>query len=179
MGARSRLSGPSRVLGVAAALLLVATSASAFEALNGRVQAHGFFESQMRALSADYSEDWDVAQWYQVFNLELELDILPDGMGPIDLLSGFIRAEVRYDCVYSRGCGMFRSMNAYGDRSKSLPRRLSNARERTNYGTINNYAAINNLSGGIIRNWGAIGNDDNGTIDNDGESWPPVVVAEC
>ncbi len=117
-------------------MCVVASPAAAFEAFNGRVQAHGFFESQLRTLSADYSEDWDVAQWYQVFNLELEFDLLPDGGGPFDLLSGFIRAEVRYDCVYSSGCGMFRSINAYGDRSKSLPRRLSNARTRTDYGTI-------------------------------------------
>ncbi|MGH0036670.1 MAG: DUF1302 family protein [Myxococcota bacterium] len=114
----------------------VGAPAEAFEAFDGRFQAHGFFESQMRVMSADYAEDWDMAQWYQVFNLEVELDILPDGIGPIDMLSGYVRAEVRYDCVYSRGCGMFRGVNAYGDRSKSLPRRLSNARQRTAMGTI-------------------------------------------
>jgi hypothetical protein len=117
-------------------MLTLSAPAAAFEAFNGRVQAHGFFESQMRALNADYSEDWDVSQWYQVFNLELEVDLVQDSIGPIDLLSAYVRAEVRYDCVYSRGCGMFRSMNLYGDRSKSLPRRLLDADRVSQSGRI-------------------------------------------
>jgi len=128
----------TRALGVAAVVCAAAAGgpAGAFEALDGRVQAHGFYESQFRAISADYSEDWDVTQWYQVFNLELEVDILRDKVGPIDLMSGFVRAEVRYDCVYSRGCGMFRSINSFGDRAKSLPRRLNGANQLTLIGTI-------------------------------------------
>lgn len=101
------------------------------------MQAHGFFESQMRALNADFADEWDVAQWYQVFNLELEFDIINDEpLFIIDYLSAYARVEVRYDCVYSRGCGMFRSMNAYGDRSKSLPERLNGANARTAMGAI-------------------------------------------
>jgi len=117
----------SRVWLAGIAMLLGAAPAPAFEALDGRFQAHGFFESQMRAISADYSEDWDMTQWYQVFNLELELDFLPDPVGPIDILQGYVRIEARYDCIYSRGCGMLRSVNAYGDRARSLPRRLSDS----------------------------------------------------
>jgi len=113
------------------ALLVLASPARAFEALDGRVQAHGFFESQLRALNADFAEDWDVAQWYNVFNLELEFDILDDQIGPFDLISAYVRLEGRYDCVYSNGCGMFRSINAFGNDSKSLPRRLSNAESAT------------------------------------------------
>ena len=122
-------------------LFLVLTSlapsgAAAFEAFDGRLQAHGFYESQLRVMNADYSEDWDVTQWYQVFNLELELDLIDETVGIFDLLSAYVRAEVRYDCIYSRGCGMFRSMNTYGDRSKSLPRRLSNAEQNVASGEI-------------------------------------------
>ncbi|MEE2673664.1 MAG: DUF1302 family protein [Myxococcota bacterium] len=116
--------------------LLVSSQAAAFEAFDGRFQAHGFYEMQLRTLNADYSEDWDVTQWYHVFNLELEFDLLQDSVGILDLLSAYVRAEVRYDCIYSSGCGMFRSMNTYGDRSKSLPRRLANATSRTNSGEI-------------------------------------------
>jgi hypothetical protein len=123
-------------IGVLVAGSLSATPVAAFEALNGRIQAHGFFESQMRVISEDYNGQWDVAQWYNVFNLELEMDIIRDTWGPIDLLSAFVRAEVRYDCVYSRGCGMFRSVNTYGDRSKSLPDRLNDATHRTKHGAI-------------------------------------------
>ena len=81
-------------LAVALALATAFASAEAFafEALDGRIQAHGFFESQFRALNADFGEDWDVAQWYQVFNLELEFDILQDTIGPVDLVSGLSKA---------------------------------------------------------------------------------------
>ena len=129
-----------RALGLAALALLgtlvLSPPATAFEAFDGRFAAHGFFESQFRAISRDYSEDWDATQWYMVFNVELELDLVQDRIGPIDLLSAYVRAEVRYDCIYSRGCGMFRSMNAYGDRSKSLPRRLLEQDRVTHSGRI-------------------------------------------
>jgi len=127
-GGRSSHRGIERLRASALALVVASSfaagSAWGFDAFDGRLEAHGAFASQVRAMNADFSEDWDVTQWYNVFTLELEFDLIQDTVGPIDLLSGFIRAEVRYDCVYSRGCGMFRSMNAYGDRSKSLPRRL-------------------------------------------------------
>ncbi|MGH0037298.1 MAG: DUF1302 family protein [Myxococcota bacterium] len=90
----------------------------------------------MRAISADYAEQWDIVQWYQIFNLEVELDILPDGIGFIDSISGFVRAEVRYDCVYSRGCGTMRNVNTVGDRAKRLPRRLANGRENVAAGAF-------------------------------------------
>lgn len=130
---------PRQVAGRLAALVLsasIAPASNAFEAFDGRLQLHGFYESTIRSLNADYGEDWDVAQWYQILNLELELDLIQETVGPVDLLSVFVRAEVRYDCIYSRGCGMFRSMNAYGDRSKSLPRRLNNAVRVTHAGRI-------------------------------------------
>ena len=111
-------------LAAVVASTFAATSALGFEAFDGRLQAHGAFSSQLRAMNADYSEQWDVTQWYMIFNLEVELDLIRDTVGPIDLMSAFVRGEVRFDCIYSRGCGTFRSMNAYGNRSKSLPRRL-------------------------------------------------------
>jgi hypothetical protein len=110
--------------------------AEAFQALNGRFQAHGYVESQMRVLSEDYTDHWDVAQWYNILNLEFELDVLRNTWGPIDLLSAFVRVEARFDCIYSRGCGMFRSMNLYGDRGKSLPNRLNDATHGTKEGAI-------------------------------------------
>jgi len=111
-------------------------TAKAFEILDGRVEAHGFFESQLRALNEDFSEDWDVAQWYQVLNVEIEIDFIDDTWMGIDLLSAFVRLEVRYDCVYSGGCGMFESINTFGNDSQSLPRRLSNGNDEDSAGEI-------------------------------------------
>lgn len=111
-------------------------NANAFEMMDGRLEAHGFFESQLRVLNEDFSEDWDVAQWYQVLNIELELDLINDTWMGIDLLSAFVRLEVRYDCVYSHGCGMFRGINAYGNKAQSLPRRLSNGFDEDTAGEL-------------------------------------------
>ena len=107
------------------ALVVLAPQASAFEFFGGRLEAHGFFESQLRVLNEDFSEDWDVAQWYQVLDVEFDLNIIDDTWLGIDHLSAFVRLEVRYDCVYTHGCGMFRSINTYGNKAQSLPRRLS------------------------------------------------------
>jgi hypothetical protein len=132
-------SGRQAVLLVLAALwpaVLAAAPAASFELLDDRLQVHGFYEMQLRTLSADYSEQWDVAQWYHVLDVELELDILPDPIGPIDLVGAFVRLEGRYDCVYSRGCGLFRGIDAYGDRARRLPPRLNDADEADAAGVI-------------------------------------------
>ena len=100
--------------------LLAPTVAPALEAFDGRIQVHGFAEMQLRALDEHFEEQLDLAQWYNILNVELEFDILPDGWGPIDLLQAYVRLEGRYDCVWSRGCGMFRSVNTYGDDAQRL-----------------------------------------------------------
>jgi hypothetical protein len=66
---------------------------------------HGFGELQLRTYSKNFDEDyWVPGQWAHVLNLEFEADLVPDGIGPFDLISAFARVEVRYDCIYS-GCG--------------------------------------------------------------------------
>ncbi|MCH2162858.1 MAG: hypothetical protein MK085_13440, partial [Phycisphaerales bacterium] len=90
-------------------------------------------------MSKNWSDQFDVTQWYNVFNVELELDIAPDGFGPFDAVSAYVRAEVRFDCIYSRGCGIVEAINTYGNRSQDLPRRLNNAREMVAAGTINRF----------------------------------------
>jgi len=118
-------------------VLIIPTSrVDALDVFDGRVEVHGFFESQLRVLSDDLKEEYDLAQWYQVFNLEVEVDVLPDGWGPIDLLQAYVRLEARYDCVYSNGCGMFSGADTYGNDAKRLPTRLSSARSSTYHGAI-------------------------------------------
>jgi len=133
-----RLPSPTPLLlSVACGLALLASGpARALEALDGRFQAHGFYEMQLRTLSSGYTGQWDVSQWYNILDLELELDIAPDGIGPFDLLSGYARVEGRFDCIYSRGCGMFTGIDVYGDRARRLPERLNDAREITDVGAV-------------------------------------------
>jgi len=97
--------------------------------MEGKVQIHGYVESVMRAIQDDFNSDnkLDLTQWYNVLNLEFEFDIAPDGFGPFDLVSGFVRVEARYDCVWTRACGTMRSADTYGNRAKRLPERSSDA----------------------------------------------------
>ncbi|MDP7571122.1 MAG: hypothetical protein QF391_05900, partial [Myxococcota bacterium] len=111
--------------------------AEALEAFDGRIEAHGFVEIQVRGLDRSFEEEFDLSQWYNVLNVEVELDILPDGWGPFDLLQAYIRGEARYDCIYSGGCGMFPSVNTYGNRSRDLPMRLRDAVDEDYAGVIN------------------------------------------
>ena len=129
--------GLACALAALAAALSWAADARAFEAFDGRIQAHGFGEIQMRAIAQGYSEDLDLVQWYNVLSTELELDILPDGWGPFDLLQAYVRLEVRYDCVWKRGCGTMNGVDTYGDRARKLPRRLADARDQDFAGQIN------------------------------------------
>jgi hypothetical protein len=123
-------------LGALAVLASWAPEARAIEAFDGRLQIHGFGEIQTRALAQGYEQDLDLAQWYNVLSVEIEADILPDGWGPFDLLSSYVRLEGRYDCVWTRGCGTMRSADAFGDRANKLPRRLADAQDEDFGGQI-------------------------------------------
>jgi hypothetical protein len=120
----------------AAGMLLPASGARAIEALEGRVQLHGYTEMQVRALDDKFSQELDLSQWYNVLNLELEFDIAPDGFGPIDVMSAYVRAEGRYDAIYSQGFYMFPSVNTFGDNSQNLPRRLRDGESKQRGGVI-------------------------------------------
>ncbi len=113
-----------------AAALATPRASSALEFFDGRLEVHGFYEAQVRSLVRDYDlgDDWDLTQWWNVLNVEIESNIAPDGFGPFDLISGFTRVEVRYDCVWTRACTLFDGADAYGRRAERLPRRLIDAR---------------------------------------------------
>ncbi len=117
-----------------AVLTVLGAPAAALEFWDGRLAIHGFYGMQVRSIANnfDYQDGWDLTQWYHILNLEIEAEIAPDGFGPFDLISAFGRIEVRYDCVWTRGCGIFSSADTYGDRSKRLPKRLLDGR-RTGY----------------------------------------------
>ena len=130
---------PGRLALLAALLSCVASApATAFEFFEGRLQLHGFFESRFAAINDDFNDEWDLGQWASVLNLEAEVDIAPNGWGPFILLQAYARINVSYDCVWTRGCGVFSGAQVYGDRANKLPRtRLS--RER-----------LTGFSGGVI-----------------------------
>jgi hypothetical protein len=123
--ARSQLAlfGRSLVIAITAALAALAPPAEAFDFQDGRLQIHGYVEEQIRGIAEDFSwaDNLDLVQWYNILSVEAEYDFAPDGWGPFDVLSGFARIDVRYDCVWTRACGIFPSANAFGDRVAKLP----------------------------------------------------------
>jgi hypothetical protein len=118
------------VLCLIALAALVGRPAAAFEFADGRVAIHGYYEAQIRSIVRDFefSDDWDLTQWWNILALEVEWAVAPDGFGPFDTIDVFGRVEVRYDCVWTGGCSFFDSANTYGYNAQRLPKRLSDAR---------------------------------------------------
>jgi hypothetical protein len=135
-GRASRRSGAA----AAALVLLLPAAAGSVEFFDGRLQIHGFYEAQVRSIAKNYSptDNFDLTQWYNVLDLEVEAELAPDGWGPFDLISSFSRVEVRYDCVWTHACTLFDSANAYGHRSLfgKDPRRLLDGHRDGFTGTI-------------------------------------------
>ena len=68
-----------------------ALPACAIDLLDRSVQIHGFYEAQIRSLVRDYdiSDGWDLAQWWNVLDVEFEWAAAPDGFGPFDNVNVF------------------------------------------------------------------------------------------
>jgi hypothetical protein len=130
--------GPVRALPALLLALALPSGASAFEWADGRIDLHGYTELQLRWLSDGYdAHNWYQSQWANTLDLELELDLLRDGWGPIDLVSGFVRVEVRYECVFT-GCGIAGTHRYFGDRASRAPAR--NWRDGITTGFVGNVA---------------------------------------
>ena len=63
--------------------LAAAPAAEAVEIADGRVEVHGYYEAQIRSIVRDFefSDDWDLTQWWNILSLELEANVAPDGFG--------------------------------------------------------------------------------------------------
>jgi hypothetical protein len=123
----------TRALALAAAVVVMAglgTRSEAIEFFEGNLEIHGAYETQIRTIARDFrtSDGFDLTQWYNILNIEAEADFAPDGFGPFDVFQGFMRVEVRYDCVWTRACGIFSSVDTFGDRARRLPKRLGDGR---------------------------------------------------
>ena len=120
-------------------VLLAAPGARAFDFQDGRLQIHGDFEEQIRALSKDFSlqDNIDLAQWYNVISVETEYDFAPNGWGPFDVLSGYARIEARYDCIWTHACGIFQSVDSWGNHADHLPGYKTTGHRSGFFGSLN------------------------------------------
>jgi len=128
---RALLARLALVRPLAMALLAFCSPAPALavEALDGRLQLHGYFEQQLRTISDDFDHDgFYLSQWASILNLELEADLAPDGWGPFSLIQGYVRTELRYNCVYTKLCGLSRPYTLYGDRADRAAKNFTNGR---------------------------------------------------
>jgi Protein of unknown function (DUF1302) len=127
-------------LAILAGAVWMASPAAAFEAFDGRIQLHGFAATQLRTIANNFdgADGWDLTQWYNILNLELEADLAPKGIGPFELLQVYVRAEARYDCIWTRACSLFPSVNTYGDRAERLPLRVLDAHRPGLTGSLHN-----------------------------------------
>jgi hypothetical protein len=128
------------LLVAAAALLCWPAPASAFDFFDGRLQVHGFFEQQVRAVgrNLDPGNGITLTQWYSVLNLEIEADLAPDGFGPLEIIEFFARVEGRYDCVWTHACQLASGVETFGNESRWFPRRLVDGRSAGFTGALEN-----------------------------------------
>jgi len=111
------------LLAALATIALRPPAARAFDFFDGKLQVHGAFEEQIRGLGSNLnvSNNIDLAQWYNVLNIQADINIAPDGWGPFNVLHSYVRVEGRFDCVWTHACGIFSSANAFGDDVEHLP----------------------------------------------------------
>ncbi len=159
--ATSRRALRSRLCTAAAAwaVLLAASPAPAIEFFDGRMQIHGFYEMQVGVLAQNYDtvDGYNLAQWWHIANVELEWDMAPDGWGPFDFVSGYVRVEARYDCVWTKGCYMLPNYRSrYGDDATRLPNRISDA---------NRFGLIGSIDPTLFTTIGSLDGDGDGLPD--------------
>jgi hypothetical protein len=111
-------------------VFVVGTPAMAIEFWDGRLQIHGFYEARLSYGWEDFDADKQINQFgfLHVLNVEVEADLLPDGWGPFDLVSSFARVEVKFDCVYIRGCYVTPMAHSWGTRPERIAERISDGR---------------------------------------------------
>ncbi len=109
---------------------LTARPTAAVEFFDGKLDINGFYELQVRAIGRDFGtdDDWDLTQFANVLNIEADANLVEWGWGPFDIVKGYARVEVRYDCIWTRVCGIFPSANTFGNNPSKLPKRLNSGR---------------------------------------------------
>ncbi len=113
---------------VAFTLSMMTSRSWAIDLLEGRVQVHGDVEEQLRMISNNFHTDgFYMSQWANVLNVELELNLAPQGWGPFSEIHSYARVEVRYDCVWTKLCGLSRPTNFWGDRAGRAPKNFTDA----------------------------------------------------
>jgi len=111
----------------------VAAPAGAFEFFDGRLQVHGAMSQEFRTLADGYRvrpHIWFMSAMKTKLSVEIEAEIFPDGIGPFDIVEGFARLDVSYDCLWEKACHMADQWNYFGDDAGEAPENWANGRTR-------------------------------------------------
>jgi len=125
---------------LAVLVALAAGPARAFEFWDGRLQIHGAMAQETRTLSDGYrlqNNNWFVSSVKTKLSIEIEADLFPDGIGPFDIVEGFARFEVSYDCIWESACDAGNN-RYFGDGARHWPAHLANGKTRGVTGVLAN-----------------------------------------
>jgi hypothetical protein len=125
-----------RRLAAGIAALALCETADAADYFDRRLELHGHYEMRFVVGWEDFgtTDAWDVYGWQHILQLEADANLAPLGLGPFSMIRVHARANASFDCVYTRGCGLFDSMNAFGKRPEKLPARLQDGRREGDAG---------------------------------------------
>ena len=97
-----------------------------------RMEIHGFYEMRLSVIGPELpAKGGTFSQFRHVLNFETENEIFPDGWGPFDFMMAYTRWIILYECIYERGCGLFKNVDSYGGANRSIrkhPRKLNHTR---------------------------------------------------
>src|SRR5262245_4051883 len=80
-----------------------------------RLQLNGYYETRLDLAGDDAPlGDTSFSQFRHVLQLEAELLLFPEGVGPFDSVLFWTRFAASYDCLYEHACGLVRSEDGYG-----------------------------------------------------------------
>ena len=119
----------AHVAALLALALLPGGAARAFEIGEGLAEVHGSYQMDFRGIASGFElSNFNPHQWAHTLTLEAEIDLLPDGWGPISLLQGFVRVEGRFDCVWQSMCHIATGQRLWGDQANRAPSQFTNGR---------------------------------------------------
>ena len=100
--------------------------------LRRALEVHGYVATTVRTLGAQPLRRRAVGSLAVVQHRQRRggAEPVPERPRQVEILNFYVRAEVRYDCVWTRACGMFPTVNTYGDRAKQLPQPAHRRRRR-------------------------------------------------
>ncbi len=121
--------GPAIATLLSALALLLGTTGRApaleIELPAGReLRLHGFYEARL-ALAGEGVPlaRGSPERFRHALQLEVEVDLFPEGVGPFDTLRLYGRGVLAYECLYERACGLLRGADHFGG-ARRRPRRV-------------------------------------------------------